>query len=111
MYGSLFKVTAKRGKVKKLIKFLECDGNYARDHEPETFRFEFYRVPKDKNSLYVYEAYRDKQAFEKHKQNPPFKHFTSPEFKKKVLKKKGVLHLFEERNALYHGPTDRNEPQ
>jgi (4S)-4-hydroxy-5-phosphonooxypentane-2,3-dione isomerase len=71
MYGILFRVEAKHGKFEELCKFLEWDAEVARDKEPGTLRFEFYRDG-NKDALFVYEAYRDRSAFEEHKKNEPF---------------------------------------
>ena len=67
MFGILFRVEAKPGKHQELLDFLQWDGEVCRDQEPGTLRFEFYRDPNDANALYVYEAYRDCNAFEAHK--------------------------------------------
>lgn len=78
MYGILFRAKAKPGKYQELIEFLEWDGEVCRDKEPGTLRFEFYPDPGDKEALYVYEAYRDENAFEKqHKMNDPYQHWKS----------------------------------
>lgn len=77
MLGILFKAKAKPGKLEELTAFLTRDGEFCRDKEPNTLRFEFYPDPNDSNALYVYEAYRDRKAFEEHKNNPPFKEWSS----------------------------------
>jgi len=77
MFGILFRVEAKPGKYQELIEFLTWDGKVCRDTEPTTLRFEFYRDPNDVNALYVYEAYRDFDAFEAHKSNEPFRRWTA----------------------------------
>ena len=73
MFGIFFRVEARPGKYQALIDFLTWDGEYAREHEPGALRFEFYRDPADANALYVYEAYRDAEAFEAHKKGEPFR--------------------------------------
>ena len=73
MFGILVKVKAKPGKRQELIDFLKWDGEVAREKEPGTLRFEFYQDPADENGFYVYEAYRDLEAFEEHKKNEPYK--------------------------------------
>jgi quinol monooxygenase YgiN len=77
MFGILFRVEAKPGKHQELIDFLKWDGEVCRDQEPGTLRFEFYRDPNDENALYVYEAYRDLNAFEAHKNNEPFRRWSA----------------------------------
>jgi (4S)-4-hydroxy-5-phosphonooxypentane-2,3-dione isomerase len=73
MFGILFRVEANPGKRQELIDLLRWSGEVGRDQEPGTLRFEFYQDPEDENRLYVYEAYRDRAAFEAHQQNEPFK--------------------------------------
>lgn len=75
MYGILFRVKAKRGKFEELCNFLKEDAEVARDQEPGTLRLEFYRDG-NKDALYVYEAYRDRNAFEEHKKNEPFQRWS-----------------------------------
>ncbi len=77
MFGILFRIEANPGKRQELIDFLRWDGEIGRDQEPGTLRFEFYQDPEDENRLFVYEAYRDRAAFEDHKQNEPFKRWIS----------------------------------
>ncbi|SEM07341.1 autoinducer 2-degrading protein [Syntrophus gentianae] len=77
MFGILFRIEAKPGKYQELVDFMKWDGEVCRDQEPGTLRFEFYRDPKDENALYVYEAYRDTQAFEAHKDHAPFQRWVS----------------------------------
>ncbi|MDR4498752.1 MAG: ester cyclase [Candidatus Scalindua sp.] len=72
MFGILFRVKAKPGKYQELIDFLNWDGDVCRDLELGTLRFDFYFDPNEKDTLYVYEAYRDKNAFEEHQRNEPY---------------------------------------
>jgi quinol monooxygenase YgiN len=60
-----------------LLEFLKWDGEVCRDREPGTVRFEFYRDSNDDNAFFVYEAYRDLDAFEAHKKNEPFQRWSS----------------------------------
>ena len=69
MFGIVFRIEAKPGKYQELVEFLTWDGEVCRDREPGTLRFEFYRDPHNDHALYVYEAYRDLDAFEAHKKN------------------------------------------
>jgi alkylhydroperoxidase/carboxymuconolactone decarboxylase family protein YurZ len=92
MLGVLFRYKAKPEKFEELLDFLKRDGEVCRDQEPGTLRFEFYpdrkdpdpkdadpkdTDPKDGYTLYVYEAYRDRSAFEEHKKNDPFQRWSS----------------------------------
>jgi quinol monooxygenase YgiN len=77
MFGILFRIEAKPGKYQELVEFLKWDGEVCRDQEPGTLRFEFYRDPQDENALYVYEAYRNHEAFKEHQNNEPFRRWSS----------------------------------
>jgi autoinducer 2-degrading protein len=77
MFGIVFRIEAQPGKHQELLEFLKWDGEICRDHEPGTLRFEFYRDPNDDNAFFVYEAYRDLDAFEAHKKNEPFQRWSS----------------------------------
>ncbi len=77
MFGILFRVKAKAEKYKELVTFLTEDGEFCRDEEQGTLRFEFYPDKNDKNAFYVYEAYRDKEAFEEHKKSKIFERWKS----------------------------------
>ena len=77
MFGIVFRIEAKPGKYQELVEFLTWDGEVCRDREPGTLRFEFYRDPNNDNALYVYEAYRDLDAFEAHKKNEPVQRWSS----------------------------------
>src|SRR5437870_1626562 len=77
MFGIVFRIEAQPGKYQELVEFLKWDGEVCRDCEPGTLRFEFYRDPNNDNAFYVYEAYRDLDAFEAHKKNEPFQRWSS----------------------------------
>jgi len=87
MFGILFRFKAKPEKFHELVAFLKWDGEVCRDQEPGTLRFEFYSDrkdsdpkdadPKDEDTLYVYEAYRDRSAFEEHQKNEPYQRWSS----------------------------------
>jgi autoinducer 2-degrading protein len=96
MYGILFRFEAKAGKLDELIKFLKWDGEVCKDKEPGTLRFEFYSDDNDKNAIYVYEAYRDRAAFEKHKQHEPYQLWSSG-----LAKKLGKLEILIDGDALW----------
>ena len=73
MFGILFKVKVKAEKRQAFIKWFKWDIRVAREREKRgTLRFDLYQDPADKNAFFVYEAYRDKKAFEKHQKNPPY---------------------------------------
>lgn len=72
MYGILFRAETKPGKYQALVDFTTWDAEVCRDEEPGTLRFEFYQDAENENAIYVYEAYRDQEAFEFHKQNEPY---------------------------------------
>lgn len=84
MYGILFKVVAKPGKLQKLMDQGAWVVEVCKNEEPGTLRFDFYQDPEDKNALYVYEAYEDIEAFETHKRNEPYIHWNT------VLKEEAV---------------------
>ena len=77
MFGILFKFKPKPGKRQELLDFLKWDAEVCRDQEPGTLRFEFYSDPKDEDTIYVYEAYQDRIAFEEHKKNEPYQRWAS----------------------------------
>jgi autoinducer 2-degrading protein len=77
MLGILFRIEAKPGKLQELIDFFKWDGKVCSEKEPGTLRFEFYHDPENENALYVYEAYRDLEAFEEHKKNDPYKRWST----------------------------------
>ena len=43
--------------------------------EPGTVRFDVWESPDEPNVVFLYEAYTDRDAFEAHKANEPFKRF------------------------------------
>lgn len=55
------------------LDYLRWDAQVARDGEPDTLRFDVWEVEQEPDVVYVYEAYRDMQAFEAHQQNEPYK--------------------------------------
>ena len=77
MFGILFRIEAKPSKLQELIDFFKWDKKVCSEKEPETLRFEFYPDPENENALYVYEAYRDLEAFEEHKKNEPYKRWST----------------------------------
>jgi quinol monooxygenase YgiN len=72
MFGKLFRVTIRAEKRQDFIEFIDKDIEFAEKHEPGTLRFDLYQDPADENSFYVYEAYRNEDAFSYHKDNNSF---------------------------------------
>jgi|APSaa5957512622_1039677.scaffolds.fasta_scaffold103626_2 (4S)-4-hydroxy-5-phosphonooxypentane-2,3-dione isomerase len=77
MYGILFRAEAKPGKYQELIEHAEWTVEVCNKEEPGTWRFDFYPDPDNDQAIYVYEAYRDREAFEAHKQNAPFQRWAA----------------------------------
>ena len=102
MYGILFRVEAKPEKFQELVDLLTWDAKICRDQEPGTLRFEFYQDPENENALYGYEAYRDLEALEVHKQNEAFKRFFYGGLKEELTTDFSVVFRG---NALF-SPTD-----
>lgn len=73
MYGGLVRIEIKTGMRSKLLEFLRWDAEVAKHREPGTLRFDVWEVEAEPDVVYLYEAYKDKQAFERHKQNEPYK--------------------------------------
>jgi autoinducer 2-degrading protein len=84
MYAILFRVVVKPGMRQEFIDFMNWDCQVVKEDEPQTLRFDVLEDPQDKHIFYVYEAYKDQQAFEAHKKNAPFQHWSST-FKNKVV--------------------------
>jgi quinol monooxygenase YgiN len=72
MFGKFFRVRVKAEKRQAFIKFIEGDIQAVREGEPETLRFDLYQDPAGENSFFVYVAYRDEKAFQRHKDINPF---------------------------------------
>lgn len=73
----LLRFQVKSGKRQELLEFLEWDAKVAREQEPGTLRFDVYASENDPNTVFLYEAYQDDDAFEEHKANEPFQNFRS----------------------------------
>ena len=71
-FAILFRVKAKPGNQQKLGEFLQWDCKVSQQ-EQETLRFDVWVDPADEDAFYVYEAYQDQAAFDKHKENEPYK--------------------------------------
>ncbi len=77
MFALLYYVKAKPGRREELVDFLNWDCKVSNEQEEGTLLFNFLEDPENKNAFYVYEAYRDKAAFEQHKKNEPVQSFFS----------------------------------
>jgi len=73
MYGTLMRIVLKPGKRSEFLDYLRWDAQVARDDEPGTLRFDVWEVEGEPDVLYLYEAYRDVQAFEAHQRNAPYR--------------------------------------
>lgn len=81
----LFCVLAKPGKHQKLIEFLEWDSEVSNEHEEGTLRFDYFEDPRNKNSFYVFEVYKNPAAFLEHQKNHPYQCWSSYEFQNEVI--------------------------
>ena len=77
MYGILFRIEAKPGKLQELMAHSEWTVEVCKNEEPGTLRFDIYQDPNNDQAFYVYEAYRDRADFEAHTQNKPFQRWVS----------------------------------
>ena len=90
MYGKLLKLMTKPGKRDEVLNFLRWDADLARDSEPGTLRFDLWDVPSELDTVYLYEAYRDVEAYARHQDNEPYKRFIN-EIEPKLLDDTCVL--------------------
>lgn len=74
MYGGLVKFVVKPGMRSEFLEFLRWDAQVAKDTEPGTLRFDVWTSP-EPDVVYVYETYKDEEAFEVHKNHEPCKKF------------------------------------
>jgi quinol monooxygenase YgiN len=74
MFGGIARITAKTGKLAELVAFLEWDAAVCRD-EAGTLRFDVWLDTATPDSLILYEAYVDADAFKTHQAAEPFKKF------------------------------------
>jgi (4S)-4-hydroxy-5-phosphonooxypentane-2,3-dione isomerase len=75
MYGGLVKFVVKPGMKSEFLEFLRWDAKVAKDTEPGTLRFDVWETSLEPDVVYVYEAYKDVEAFEVHQSHEPFKKF------------------------------------
>jgi (4S)-4-hydroxy-5-phosphonooxypentane-2,3-dione isomerase len=77
MYGGMIRLVVQDGRKNELLDFLRWDADVARADEPGTLRFDVWESPDEPNVVYLYEAYADRDAFEAHQANEPFKQFVA----------------------------------
>ncbi len=75
MYGAMARLVARDGHKSDLLDFLRWDAEVCRRVEPGTLRFDVWESPDEPNVVLLYEAYTDRDAFEVHTANEPFKRF------------------------------------
>src|SRR5205823_14091671 len=85
MFGILFRAEIKHEEREDVINFIKWDIRVAKEREPGTLRFDLYQDPKDENAFFVYEAYRDEEAFEEHKKNAPYQRW-KPDVEQRVFR-------------------------
>jgi quinol monooxygenase YgiN len=73
MFGILFRAEVRPEEREDFINFFKWNIRVAKEREPGTLRFDLYQDPEAENAFFVYEAYRNKEAFEDHKKNKPYK--------------------------------------
>src|SRR3954453_18153775 len=70
MYGMLTKIVVKPGKRSELLEYLRWDIEVAKESEPGTWRFDVWEA--EPGVVYLYEAYKDRAAFEDHAKGDPY---------------------------------------
>lgn len=75
MYGGIVKLVTQPGRTPEVLDFLRWDAEVAKTREPGTLRLDVWQRADEANVVYLYEAYVDRDAFEAHKANDPFKRF------------------------------------
>ncbi len=74
-YRGIAKLVVSAGRKAELLEFLRWDAHGARASEPDTLRVDVWESTDEPDVVYLYEAYVDPAAFEKHTANEPFKRF------------------------------------
>jgi quinol monooxygenase YgiN len=75
LYGGIAKLVARPGRKAELLEFLSWDAQVTRTSEPGTLRFDVWESSDEPDVVYLYEAYVDRAAFDRHMANDPFKQF------------------------------------
>jgi (4S)-4-hydroxy-5-phosphonooxypentane-2,3-dione isomerase len=73
MYGMLTRIVVKPGKRPELLEYLRWDAEVAKAREPGTWRFDVWETEHEPGVVYLYEAYKDRAAFEDHAKGDPYK--------------------------------------
>ena len=73
MYGMLTRIVVKPGKRSELLEYLRWDAEVAKASEPGTWRFDVWETEREPGVVYLYEAYKDRAAFEHHANGDPYK--------------------------------------
>jgi quinol monooxygenase YgiN len=73
MYGMLTRIVVKPGKRSELLDYLRWDAEVARATEPGTWRFDVWEAGPEPGVVYLYEAYKDRAAFDDHAKHEPYK--------------------------------------
>ena len=85
IFAILFRVEARPGKRRQLVKFLKWDQKESMEQERGTLRFDVFQDAESADRFYVYEAYEDAAAFKEHKKHKPYKRWRSKKFQKEVI--------------------------
>jgi len=70
MYAIVFTAVPKTSDRQDLLQFLMWDCEVCQT-EPGTLRFDVIEDPRG-DTIYVFECYQDREAFERHKENAPY---------------------------------------
>ena len=70
MYGMLTRIVVKPGKRSELLEYLRWDAKVAMASEPGTWRFDVWEA--EPGVVYLYEAYKDRAAFDEHAGHDPY---------------------------------------
>src|SRR3954454_5349031 len=73
MYGMLTKIVVKPGKRSELLENLLWDVGGDKARGPGTWRFDVWEAEPEPGVVYLYEAYKDRAAFEDHAKGDPYK--------------------------------------
>jgi autoinducer 2-degrading protein len=73
MYGMLTRIVVKPGKRSQLLEYLRWDAEVAGASEPGTWRFDVWETEREPGVVYLYEAYKDRSAFDDHAKHDPYR--------------------------------------
>jgi (4S)-4-hydroxy-5-phosphonooxypentane-2,3-dione isomerase len=73
MYGMLTRIVVKPGKRTELLECLRWDTEVAKASEPGTWRFDVWEAEQEPGVVYLYEAYKDRAAFDDHAKHDPYR--------------------------------------